>query len=104
MVAPGEDTALYTRLVSGIGYQCTVANYRPLGIDQSSGREIVEVLCSGKPAPALAFIPAGAGQKGEVWDCARAEARGLKCGLAQAPGDLRHGQPRRSRPPARSAR
>ena len=84
-ITPGEETGLYTKLVSGIGYQCTVQNYRSLGLEPNTGREMVEVLCNGKPSPALAFLPSGGGQKGEVWDCARAESRGQKCALAQAP-------------------
>jgi hypothetical protein len=82
-VAAGEETGVYTGLMNKNGFPCTVSNYRPLGVSPD-GREMVEVLCAGKSAPAVAFLPAGgAGQKAEFWDCARSEARGLKCGLVQ---------------------
>lgn len=81
-IEAGEETGLYTKLVSGIGYQCAVSNYRSLGLDPQ-GREIVEIMCNGKSSPSVAFIPSGGTQKGEVWDCARAEAHSLKCALAQ---------------------
>ena len=84
-LAAGEETGVYTGLMSKYGYPCTVSNYRPLGLEPNTGREIVEVMCNGKPSPSVAFLPASAGQKTDVWDCARAEARGLACALSKGP-------------------
>jgi hypothetical protein len=75
-----QDTATYTRLVTKMGYACTVEKYRPFGVDPA-GREILELACAGKPMSVVGFIPSEPSQKPEIWNCARADARGLKCNL-----------------------
>lgn len=80
--AAGGENATYTKLLTGMGYPCTVEKYRPIGLDPATNREIIEMICSGKPAAQVALIPTDKGQKGEVWNCARAEGRSLKCMLA----------------------
>lgn len=74
-----SDTATYAKLAKEIGYDCAVTSYRSLGMDSTSNREIVELACSDHPAGAVAFLPTAKGQTGEYINCARAEARGLKC-------------------------
>jgi hypothetical protein len=82
-VAAGGETIeapTYTKLAAQIGFQCNVEKYRSLGVDPK-GREMVELACAGKPAAMVALLPSDASQKGELWNCARADARGLKCAL-----------------------
>jgi hypothetical protein len=76
-----SDAATYTKLAKEIGYDCAVASYRSFGMEANGGREIVELSCSNKPGGSVAFLPTSKGQTGEWINCARAEARGLKCGL-----------------------
>jgi hypothetical protein len=76
-----SDAATYTKLAKEIGYDCAVTSYRSFGMEQNGGREIVELACSNHPAGAVAFMPTSKGQTGDWINCARAEARGLKCGL-----------------------
>jgi hypothetical protein len=81
-----SDNATYAKLAKEIGYDCAVTSYRSLGMDSATSREIVELACSNQPASVIAFLPTSQGQKGEVLNCARAEARGFKCGLGKPDG------------------
>lgn len=78
-----SDSATYTKLAKGIGYDCAVTSYRSFGVEPNGGREIVELACSNHPAGVVAFLPTSTGQNGDWINCARADARGLKCGLAK---------------------
>jgi hypothetical protein len=80
-VGDTSDAATYTKLAHEIGYDCNVTSYRSFGMEQNGGREIVELACSNQAGGAVAFLPTAKGQTGEWINCARAEARGLKCGL-----------------------
>ena len=79
--AQTEELATYNRLAKQIGYSCDVKGYRSLGQEQSSKREVVELACNDHPDGAFALLPVDAGQKGEYFNCVRAELRGLKCVL-----------------------
>lgn len=81
-VAEGDtsDTATYTKLAKEIGYDCAVTSYRSFGMESNGGREIVELTCGNHPG-SVAFLPTSKGQTGEWINCARAEAKGLKCAL-----------------------
>ncbi|MEI9965023.1 MAG: hypothetical protein WDM92_10230 [Caulobacteraceae bacterium] len=83
LTAAGEtsDNDTYSKLAKQIGYPCTVKTYRSMGLDAASGREVVELACSDHPDGAIALMPIDKGQKGEVYNCVRAEARQLKCTL-----------------------
>jgi hypothetical protein len=83
VAAAGEtsDTATYAKLAKDIGYDCAVTSYRSLGMESTTNREIVELACSNHPGGAVAFLPTAKGQSGEYINCARAEARGLKCSV-----------------------
>lgn len=78
-----SDNATYSKLAKQVGYDCAVSSYRSLGMDSKTSREIVELACSNQPAGSVAFLPTGAGQKGEWINCARGEARSFKCGLTK---------------------
>lgn len=78
-----SDSATYTKLSKESGYDCAVTSYRSFGVEPNGGREIVELACSNHPAGTVAFLPTGKGQTGDFINCARADARGLKCGLAK---------------------
>jgi hypothetical protein len=81
VAAQTEENATYSRLAKQIGYNCDVKGYRSLGEEQSSKREVVELACNNHADGAFALLPVDTGQKGEYFNCARAELRGLKCVL-----------------------
>ena len=76
--ASTQENATYAKLAKEIGYPCDVKSYHSQGQDQS-GREVVELACADHPDGAITFLPTDKGQKGEYWNCARADAHGLKC-------------------------
>ncbi len=78
--ASTQENATYAKLAKEIGYACDVKSYRSQGQD-NSGREVVELACNDHPNGAIAFLPTDKAQKGEFWNCARAEAHSLKCVL-----------------------
>jgi hypothetical protein len=75
------ETGTYTRLAKEIGYPCAVSSYKSFGPDLKTGRELVELACSDHPDGAFAMLPINKGQKGETFNCVRAESRQLKCTL-----------------------
>lgn len=77
------DVATYTRKAKEIGFPCAVSKYRSLGLEGPKGRELVELSCSDRADGAFALIPVDAGQKGEYYNCIRAEARGQTCRLSE---------------------
>ncbi len=82
--AQTEANATYTKLAQQIGYPCNVKSYHSFGLDQKSGREVVELACSDHEDGAIAMVPVDTGQKGEYFNCVRAAAKGLKCALTPA--------------------
>jgi len=78
------ETTTYSRLVKEIGYPCTVSSYKSFGPDTKTGRELVELACSDHPDGAFAMLPVDKGQRGETFNCLRAESRQLKCTLTSA--------------------
>lgn len=76
------EAGTYTRLAGEIGYPCKVSSYKSMGLEQKSNRELVELACSDHPDGAFAMLPTDKTQKGEVFNCIRAEARQLKCTLS----------------------
>lgn len=81
--AQTAESGTYTKLAKAAGYQCDVANYRALGVDQASKAEVVEIACSNRPDGAIAYFPTDAGAKAKFWNCIRAVARGLNCRLTK---------------------
>jgi hypothetical protein len=79
--AQTAENGTYTKLAQQIGYACNVKAYHSFGQDQATGREVVELACSDHDDGAIALLPVDKGQKGEHFDCVRAELRGLKCAL-----------------------
>jgi len=81
-VGSNEEAGLYSKKAKEIGFACTVNKYRSLGLD-GSGREVAELGCSDRADGAFALIPINPGQKGETYNCVRAEARNQTCRLSQ---------------------
>ncbi len=79
--AQTAEIGTYARLAKEIGYPCTVSAYHSFGLDQKSGREVVELACSDHADGAIALFPVDKGQTGEFYNCVRAGARSLKCAL-----------------------
>ncbi len=79
--AQTAELATYARLSKEIGYGCQVQSYRSLGLEQKTGRELVELACSDHPDGAFALLPVDKGQIGEYFNCVRAASRGAKCAL-----------------------
>lgn len=79
--AQTEANDTYAKLAKSIGYPCDVKSYHSFGQDTATKREVVELSCGDHPDGAIALLPIDAGQKGEYFNCVRAELRGLKCAL-----------------------
>ena len=80
-IQTGEN-ATYTTAAKGIGFDCNVSGYHTFGVDSKTGREVVELACTGHPESYLALLPVDKGQKGEYKNCLRAAGVGLKCVLS----------------------
>lgn len=82
-VAETQDAELYAASARAIGLTCPVTRYRRVGLDQASGREVVELVCGQNTEATIAYfpIPGRPNQNGETLDCLRAEARGIGCRL-----------------------
>ena len=83
VAAQTGEVATYNGLAKQIGLPCDVKAYHSFGIDQGSGREVVELSCANRPASVVAMLPVDKGQKGEWFNCVRAGGRGIKCSLSQ---------------------
>jgi hypothetical protein len=70
----------YGRLLKAANFDCNVSNFRRLGAEQQTGREIVEVACSNRPDGAFALLSTGSGSS-EVYDCLTAQKRRQNCSL-----------------------
>ena len=81
VAAQTEESATYTRLAKSIGYDCDVKDYHTYGLETASGRELVELACKDHADGAFAMMPVDKGQKGEYFNCVRADIRKLKCAL-----------------------
>jgi hypothetical protein len=80
-VQTGEN-ATYTKAAKEIGFDCDVSGYHSFGVDSKTGREVVELACTGHPESYLALLPVDKGQTGEYKNCLRAAGVGLKCVLS----------------------
>ena len=80
VAAQTQEIGTYSKLAKSIGFACDVKSYHSFGADQS-GREVVELVCNDHPDGVIAILPVDKGQKGEYFNCARAEIRQLKCAL-----------------------
>jgi hypothetical protein len=85
VAAQTGEVSTYNSAAKQVGIPCDVKAYHTFGIDTQSGREVVELSCSNQPASLVAMLPVDKGQKGEWFNCIRAEGRGIKCSLSQAP-------------------
>ncbi|MBW3618110.1 MAG: hypothetical protein KY446_10260 [Proteobacteria bacterium] len=70
----------YGRLLRAANFDCAVSNFKRLGAEQGTGREIVEVACSNRPEGAFALLSTGSGPS-EVYDCLLAQKRRQNCTL-----------------------
>jgi hypothetical protein len=80
-VQTGEN-ATYTKAAKEIGFDCNVSGYHTFGVDSKTGREVVELACTGHAESYLALLPVDKGQTGEYKNCLRAAGVGLKCVLS----------------------
>jgi hypothetical protein len=83
VAAQTDEVNTYNKLAKQIGMDCDVKAYHSFGIDQQTGREVVELSCNNKPYSMVAMLPVDKGQKGEFFNCIRAQGRGIKCSLSQ---------------------
>ncbi len=80
--AQTQEISTYTGLAKQIGYPCAVKAYHSYGPQDAFGkRETVELACSDHPEGGIVLLPIDAGQKGDYFNCVRAENRTLKCAL-----------------------
>lgn len=83
VVAENEQAGVYGEAAAKVGYQCTVSQYRLMGLDKA-GREVVELACTNDPVGAIVLLPLKAEHKGEVHRCPQAKNIGGGCKLSQA--------------------
>jgi hypothetical protein len=72
------EAGTYTHLAKAGGYQCDVAQYRFIGMQNST--EVVELQCSNRPDGAIGMFPAD-NSPGKFLDCIQAGALGQTCKL-----------------------
>ncbi len=82
--AQTTENSTYTEAAKAIGFNCNVTSYHSFGTDSKTGREVVELACSGRPESYIALLPVDKGQQGEYMNCVRAGGIGLKCVLSPA--------------------
>jgi hypothetical protein len=85
VAAQTDEVNTYNRLAKEIGLACNVKSYHSFGIDQKTGREVVELACSNRPDSVVAMLPVDKGQTGEYFNCVRAGGMNIKCSLSQLP-------------------
>ncbi|MBC6982274.1 hypothetical protein [Caulobacter sp. 17J80-11] len=71
--------AEYAKQLTAAGVNCNVEQFRFIGREGNTQREVVEFVCAGKPMGLVGFFPASG--KASAIDCLRAESRALKCQL-----------------------
>lgn len=81
--AQNQEAGLYKQLASTAGFPCDVAQYRLLGMEQTSKREVVELQCKDRPEGAIAMLTVNQGGKSEIYDCTKVSYRKLNCGLTK---------------------
>ncbi len=79
--AQTTENQTYAAAAKSIGFDCDVKSYHQFGVDQKTGREVVELACNNHPESYIALLPVDKGQTGRYMDCARAAGVGLKCVL-----------------------
>ena len=82
--AQTSENQTYTQAAKAIGFDCDVKSYHQFGVDQKTGREVVELACNNHPESYIALLPVDKGQSGRYMDCARAAGVGLKCVLTSS--------------------
>jgi hypothetical protein len=82
VAAQTDEASTYNRLAKEIGLDCAVKSYHSFGIDQKSGREVVELSCSNRPDSIVTMMPVDKGQTGDYFNCIRAAGMGINCSLS----------------------
>lgn len=73
----------YSRLLRAANFDCAVSDFKRIGAEQGTNRDIVEVACSNRPDGAFALLAADPGGRSEVYDCLLAPKRQQRCSLTQ---------------------
>ena len=76
------ENSTYTQAAKAIGFDCAVSGYHSFGVDAKTGREVVELACTGRQESYITLLPVDKGQQGAYMDCLRAAGVGLKCVLS----------------------
>ena len=79
-----SEATTYTEAAKTIGFSCAVTGYHQFGVDTKTGREVVELACTGHPESYISLLPVDKGQTGAYMNCVRAAGIGLKCVLSPA--------------------
>lgn len=69
--AQNAEAGIYTGLVKKAGFNCDVGQYRLLGMETTTKREVVEVACKNQPEGVIGFFPAAGGGKTDLYDCTK---------------------------------
>jgi hypothetical protein len=71
------------RRLQAAGSDCTVGEFRAVGVERESGREIYEVACTNKEQGAFVLFASATNAKNEVNDCLYAPRYGTTCQLSR---------------------
>ncbi len=66
-----QETATYTQQAKAGGFNCDVAKFRSIGLDNGGG-EVVELACANRPDGVVAVFPKTATGKAQFVDCVKA--------------------------------
>ena len=77
--AESAETGTYTRLAKAGGFQCDVAKYRFIGMQNKD--EVVELQCANRPDGAVAVFPSDNKSPAKFMDCITVGALGQECKL-----------------------
>lgn len=66
------------------GSNCTIDQFRGIGREERTGRDVYEASCAGRPDGVLAVLGSAPTDRSEVYDCLFAPRYGQECQLSQA--------------------
>jgi hypothetical protein len=81
--ALNQEAGLYKDLATKAGFACDVGQYRLMGVEQATKREVVELACKERPEGVIAFFPVAGAGKADFYDCTKVAYRKLDCKLTK---------------------
>jgi hypothetical protein len=83
VAAQNAEAGIYKGLAQKAGFNCDVGQYRLLGMETTTKREVVELACKNLPEGVIGFFPAAAGGKIDLYDCTKNWRHKQTCSLTK---------------------